>query len=96
MPRARFSRAAERDLLAIWLYGAGEFGPEQAQRYAAQIDAAVATLLDFPLLGSEVEGRKPALRRLAGERHFLFYRPTPEGIFITRVLHQRMDATRHL
>lgn len=94
MPRAQFSRAADRDLIAIWRYGAEKFGLETAQRYARRIDVAVATLLDFPRSGGQVPGRD--IRRLAVERHVIYYRPTTEGIFVIRVLHQRMDAERHL
>ncbi len=56
--------------------------------------AATATaLLDFPLMGPEVAGRKLPLRRFTAESHVIYYRPDAAGILVTRVLHSRMTTT---
>lgn len=44
-------------------------------------------------------GQAQALRytdAIAVERHIIYFRPTGYGIAVIRILHQRMDAPRHL
>ncbi len=95
MKRADFKAAARRNLNAIYDYGYEHWGTVAAENYAAMITAEVAFIVEFPLTRPEVEGRAP-LRRANVGSHLIFYRPTAEGITVTRVLHQRMDAGRHL
>jgi plasmid stabilization system protein ParE len=43
-----FSRAAEDDLSGIFLYGIGEHGLAQAERYKGQLDKTFQILSDNP------------------------------------------------
>ena len=90
MPNLRFSAAARRDLNVIYDYGFGYFGQATADRYAAMLAVAAKALLDFPMMGPEVAGRKRPLRRFSVESHVIYYRLVTEGIVVTRVLHARM------
>lgn len=96
MPRLEFTAAARRDLNAIYDHGFARFGQVTADRYAAMLTATAVALLDFPLMGPEVPGRNRPLRRFSAESHVIFYRLDPEGIVVTRVLHQHMDVQRHI
>lgn len=96
MPRLKFTAAARRDLNAIYDHGFARFGQATADRYAAMLTATAAALLDFPLMGCGVPGRKLPLRRFSAESHVIFYRPDAEGIVVTRVLHQHMDTERYI
>ncbi|NBQ87811.1 MAG: type II toxin-antitoxin system RelE/ParE family toxin [Betaproteobacteria bacterium] len=39
---------------------------------------------------------RPGYRRWCVERHMIYFRMTDFGIAVVRVLHDRMDALRHL
>jgi toxin ParE1/3/4 len=39
---------------------------------------------------------RPSYRRRSVERHMIYFRITDYGIAIIRILHDRMDAPRHL
>ena len=96
MPQLKFTAAARRDLNAIYDHGFARFGQASADRYAAMLTATASALLDFPLMGPEVPGRKRPLRRFTAESHVIFYRPDAVGIVVTRVLHQHMNAEKYI
>lgn len=95
MKRASLKAAARRDLQASYEHGYREWGRAAADQYAAMITAVVAYITEYPLTKPAVEGRDP-LRRCNVGSHVIFYRPTREGIAVIRVMHDAMDARRHL
>jgi toxin ParE1/3/4 len=90
------SHRARDDLLGIWLYTAERWGAEQADLYLDQIEAGIARLGENPLAGSDFSALRAGYRRLAVERHRVFYVASRERIDIIRVLHERMDVGLHL
>jgi plasmid stabilization system protein ParE len=55
--------------------------------------APIQGCTSFPLMGPEVPGRNPPLRRFSAESHVIYYRPDADGILVTRVLHARMETS---
>ena len=92
----RLSPAAVSDLKAIWLYTIGEWGIEQAHRYTDDLTAAFNQLAQSPLLGTTCDHIRKGYRRRNVGRHVIYFRSTEYGIAVIRVLHDRMDAPRHL
>jgi toxin ParE1/3/4 len=92
----RLSPAAARDLEGIWLYTLEEWGIDQAHRYTDDLTAAFAELAENPRLGSSCDDIRKGYRRSRVGRHFVYFRITDYGIAVIRVLHDRMDAPRHL
>jgi len=92
----RLAPAAERDLEGIWLYTLGEWGIEQAHRYTDELAAAFDQLARKPKLGTSCDYIRKGYRRSRVGRHAIYFRITDYGIAVIRVLHDRMDATRHL
>ena len=90
MAEYRLSPAAECDLESIWVYTIRRWGVEQATRY---IDFVLA---QSPKTASSCERIRPGYRRRGVERHMIYFRVTDYGIAVIRVLHDRMDASRHL
>lgn len=108
----RLTREAERDLAEIARHTVATFGTDQAMRYAALIEHALALLAENPLRPAS-RGRdelRPGVRsmhlsRAAARRHaashVLYYHLAPgaEGgrqVVILRVLHERMEPLRRL
>jgi toxin ParE1/3/4 len=92
--RLNFARRAVADLEAIEDYGRQVHGESQAIRYADDLLAAMPLLLDFPNVGPGF--RRRGLRRKGCGSHVIFYRIDGDIVRIVRVLHQRMDPSRHL
>lgn len=108
----RLTREAERDLAEIARYTVETFGPDQAMRYAALIECALAALAENPRrpasrardeLRSGVRSMhlaRAAVRRHAAS-HILYYHLAAgldggQDIVILRVLHERMEPLKRL
>lgn len=96
MAEYRLTPAAERDLESIWTYTVRQWGTEQAVRYIDFLTAAFAGLADSPKTAPSCDHIRPGYRRWGVERHMIYFRMTDDGIVVVRVLHDRMDASRHL
>jgi toxin ParE1/3/4 len=94
--RVTRSGRAGRDLAEIFDYSAREWGLDQAELYLRQLDMACQNLGTRPRIGAPAENNGPGYRRLPIGRHVIFYRINGGEVLIVRILHQRMDAGRHL
>lgn len=92
---ARYSRRTETDLLDIGAYTLETWGASQTVRYLNELEACCQQLADVPSLGRECDEIRAGLRRFEHGRHVVFYRQETGGIFVTRILHQRMLPERH-
>jgi len=96
MAEYRLSPRAQRDLDAVFDYTVAQWGLPQALRYIDRIEAACADLAAAPLQAQDCSSIRPGYRRRGIEHHVLYFRPTRYGIAVMRILHQRMDAARHI
>ena len=96
MAEYRLTPAAEHDLEAIWIHTLQRWGIEQADRYIDILTEAFAELAQSPKAAPACDQIKPGYRRRHVERHMIYFRITAYGIAVVRVLHDRMDAPRHL
>jgi toxin ParE1/3/4 len=96
MAEYRLSPAAENDLENIWLYTRRQWNLQQANRYVDLLSAAFAELTSSPMTAPACDHIRPGYRRFHVERHMIYFRIAPYGIAVVRILHDRMDAPRHL
>ena len=96
MAEYRFSRRAAIDLEVTAEYTIERFGIEQARRYRDDMGDCFDRLADNPRLGRPAEELGPGLRRYEHRSHIIFYQQAGTDILIARVLHYRMEASRHL
>jgi toxin ParE1/3/4 len=92
----RLAPAAERDLEQVWRLTAIEWGVDQANRYLDTLTEAFARLAEWPESASACDHIRPGYRRRHIARHVVYFRTTTYGIDVMRILHDRMDAGRHL
>ena len=85
----------EEDLEDIWLYTLDTWSRDQADRYYYSILDAVEQLAAGNLVGRDEPVREGYFKHPVG-RHFIYYLKGHEEIIIMRVLHQMMDAKRHI
>jgi toxin ParE1/3/4 len=91
----RFSHLAEADLLNIGIYTLRTWGEAQAVRYLDELEARCQQLADNPASGRSCDDIRPGLYRREQGKHVIFFRREPEGILISRILHERMLPERH-
>jgi toxin ParE1/3/4 len=92
----RLAPAATRDLESIWLHTVEEWGIDQAHRYIDDLTAAFDQLANSPGLGTSCDYIRKGYRRGRAGRRSIYFRITAYGIAVIRMLHDRMDAPRHL
>jgi toxin ParE1/3/4 len=90
MASVRLARAAEQDLLEIGFYSLEKWGEAQSLQYVDSLEACFQTLAAIPHLGRTCTNLRRGLRRIEHGRHVVFYRTRPDGILVSRILHERM------
>jgi len=95
MPNYRLSPLAEEDLFKIISTTIESWGGDQAKVYAQTIDAALLRLAQYPSFGRERSEIYKGARSFPVEKHIVFYQVSDDGIDVARILHQRMDPSKH-
>ncbi len=95
MPTYKLSPLAEEDLYKIISTTISSWGNEQAKVYAQNIDAALMKLAQYPDFGKERNEIYKEAKSFPVEKHIVFYRVSLNGIGVARILHQRMDLSKH-
>ena len=88
--------AAQADLSEIWDYTATHWGETQAERYTRDIRATCEGLGDGTLVGLSAEDVRPGYRKIGVGSHVMYYRERAGTLEIVRILHRRMDVSRHI
>ncbi|MEO7851470.1 MAG: type II toxin-antitoxin system RelE/ParE family toxin [Rubrivivax sp.] len=96
MADVRLTPAALRDLEGIWRYTVQQWGTGQAGRYLDALNASFEALAQAPQSAPTCDPIRPGYRRQKVERHAVYYRVDAGTVIVVRVLHERMDAPRHL
>ena len=89
MNEYRLTRAADADLLELFIYGFETFGLVQAEDYRNDMTRCFELLAANPKLGREADELAPGARRHEHARHVIFYDEQPYGVLVTAVLHER-------
>ncbi|GAA2948904.1 type II toxin-antitoxin system RelE/ParE family toxin [Microbacterium luteolum] len=96
MGQYRLTPSAQRDLSAIWDFTAERWDAQQAETYVLEIRSAIERIADQPERGRAVPEIRTGYRRYAIGSHLIFFVTSAAGVDVIRILHQRMDPTRHL
>lgn len=96
LPGFQLSRLARLDLIEISDYTQEVWGDEQAARYIDGLEACFRRLVESPEMGRPCDQIRPGFRRVEHGKHVIVYRAGPDGIFIGRILHQRMIPNRRV
>ena len=90
MSEVILSELAEAGLTDIWVFAAQD-DAEAADRLLDQIYEKRQFLANSPKAGRQRSELDPSLRSFAAGNYVIFYRESPSGIEIARVLHGRRD-----
>jgi len=90
----RLSKAAEADLLELWIYVLEQTVCERrSAKVISDIVSKFATLAEYPGMGIGREELGAGYRSFMAVSHVIFYRLVTDGIEISRVLHGARDVT---
>lgn len=92
----KLSKLAAADFASIYEYTLLKVGVRQADAYTKELEYVLGLLSESPLMGQEHTDIGAGVRRHDHQRHAIFYRNRQQDIFVLRILHQQMQATRHL
>jgi len=92
----KLSRKAEIDLAEMYEFGIYKFGLTQAQNYFYDMHEAFGILTENINLGRDASEFIEDLKRFSYKAHTIFHLQTTTGIFVLRVLNQRMDYNSNL
>jgi toxin ParE1/3/4 len=92
----RLTPAAQRDLSRIWDFTEERWDVRQAETYVNEIRAAIERIAGDPDRGRACDEIRDGYRQYGIGSHLVFYVESEHGVDVIRILHQRMDPTRHL
>ena len=95
----RLSSRAEADLAEIWVYSAGQWNLEQADRYVDALVSRFDWLCANPSLWKPRPDIAEELYSYRQQSHVIYFRAhgdVPEVIEIVRVLHGRMEPAKRV
>jgi toxin ParE1/3/4 len=87
---------AQRDLDDIVAYSKQQWGEAQAKRYLERIMDVTERLSAGTFPGRPADDIRQGYRKVRAGSHVFYYRDAEAAIVVVRVLHQSMDAPRHL
>jgi toxin ParE1/3/4 len=97
MPRALVhDRAAERDMIEIWVYTFRTWGEAQAEKYFDAVEACVMQISLDPEAGRSRDALRAGYRSKTAGHHVVLYIFNDHEVRIRRVLHETMDFETHL
>ena len=89
--KVRLSKAADRDLGAIYLLGEEQFGVRRAESYVAGLRGAVVLIADYPLASRLRTDTQPPVRARLYGSHVILYVVDEAGVLILRFRHGHED-----
>lgn len=93
----KLSKLAEEDLMAIAAYSKKHWGKLIAKHYINALHICFESLSRTPQLGKSRDAIKLGYLSMNEGSHVIFYKLTADNhVVIVRILHQRMDFSRHL
>ena len=94
MPIVRLSIKAEDDLTRIVWFTLRKWGSDQAIRYRQGLESFLDLVALNPGMGRLKDEFGFGVRRVEWGRHVVFYETDTSGIFVLRLLHDRMMPSR--
>lgn len=88
--------SAQNDLRDILSYTAQQWGEEKLVAYKNTIHKAFESIKDNPLIGREKMIKGLSVHAFRIESHDVYYLIHARTIIVLRILHEKMDSSRHI
>jgi toxin ParE1/3/4 len=93
--RHRLTPAAQQDLSSIWDFTRERWDETQAEIYLTELWLAIERVAADPRRGRTCDDIRNGYRCYGIGSHLVFFVERTHSVDVIRVLHQRMDPTRH-
>lgn len=90
------SNQADQYLTEVYIFSYQKFSPAKADSYLLALEETFYSLAENPHLGKKVDSIRKGYFQYEHVSHSIFYKMKGKDILIVRVLHQKMDAKRHI
>ncbi|WP_374090898.1 type II toxin-antitoxin system RelE/ParE family toxin [Methylomicrobium lacus] len=77
-------------------YTLDTWGETQTYAYRAILDKALLAIQQYPQIGHVRPELSAAHRLFPASRHIIVYRVKDNAVYVSRILHERMDITRYI
>jgi len=94
--RLILSPQAQEDFADILQYTLETWGKVQALSYRSILDKALVTIQKNPRIGHSRPELSAEHQIFPAGRHIIIYRFSDTTIYVSRILHERMDIGRHM
>ncbi len=94
--RYKLAPRARGDLAEIWRYTFETWSRAQADAYYGDIITTLEALASGRKRGKSIDNIRPGFLSCPCGSHWIVYRPIGTQFLIVRILHQRMNLSRHL
>ncbi len=94
--RIGYSSRARRDLTEIRGWTVKTFGPDQANRYLAQLHDSVRNIAENPGLARDASDLREGVHKTVARSHIVYFLLSESRLDVVRILHGSMDAGRWL
>lgn len=95
MASYKLAPLADADLVNIANKTINDWGYQQAKLYLQAIDFTLNKLAQTPAIGQPRPDVYINARSFPVKKHIVYYQQSNEGIEVARILHQRMDPSKH-
>lgn len=96
MSRVTLTPKAKADLDDIWGFTLARWGMDQAEKYVRGLWAVMEKQVSDLTNSTDISDVRRGYRKVSSGSHIIFFKVTPGGIDVVRILHQKMDFNRHL
>ncbi|WP_206667187.1 type II toxin-antitoxin system RelE/ParE family toxin [Candidatus Methylobacter oryzae] len=90
-PSIILSPQAEEDFADILQYTLERWGEQQLYNYRAVLDKVLLTIRQNPQIGHQRPEISQDHRSFPAGQHVIFYRAEQRVVYVSRILHERMD-----
>ena len=96
MKHYRLTPAAQQDLSSIWDFTREHWDENQAEIYVSELRVAIERIAADPQRGRACDDIREGYLRYSIGSHLVFSIVRTDSVDVIRILHQRMDPTRHI
>jgi toxin ParE1/3/4 len=94
--RIGYSARARKDLADIRNWTFKTFGPDQANRYLAQLSESLRNIAENPGLARDASDIREGMHKTVTRSHIVYFLLSKTRLDVVRILHGSMDAGRWL
>jgi|GEM_PF-5669195 len=91
----KLSNTARQAIEDMYVYGAINWGEDQASAFQLGLESELGLLVKFPYIGKQVDEYMPGLRQYLYKKYYIFYKVDISVPIILDIRHVNSDVRAH-